>query len=124
MPYSDAQRTEDVFLLFNLDLAVGAAGATRFNFRVPVGCTVQRIDASALAADGTDNYTAALRTGTTALFTTAAVNAANTIVSDTTIAADQSAARDVGETLNVLLAYTGTAANITDIVVQVWAVRR
>lgn len=126
MPFSIAQRTEDVFLLASVSFRdVASATAHVFTFRVPTACTIQALEFAVDTEGNADNvHTAELRTGTTVLFS-AGPTAPDTVARDTTVAAGESADRDVGETLNInIAAPTGTTPTSAGIYVAVWATRR
>lgn len=122
--FSDEQNRRDVFLLQEVIIPTGAATPVRYNFRVPRACVIEAVEASAQAASTADNYTAAVRRGTTPIIVTAAVNGNDVLVRKTTPESGQSLSVDAGEVLNVFLTYTGIAANIQGIVVKVWAYRQ
>ena len=129
MPYSEEQRSEDVFLLASASFAVltnTAAAATKYlQFRVPRACTIERIDGYYLTEAGTDpQIVMALRTGTTAILSVT-VDTADTLASDTVVETGQSLNRDFGEELNISFATDAAADNdFTGVSVQVWATRR
>jgi len=111
----------DRFRLFSMYQPSGVART--IDFRVPYGCVIEALEASADAADGTDNPVVALRTGTTVLFS---VNptAGNTVVRDTTVAVGRADRYNEGDGLNIDLSFNGTAANVLGLYVVVWAQRK
>lgn len=129
MPFSPRQIEQSPFLLYSMSNAnqVANVAATITNiarFRVPVGCTIDRMDAVYETEAGTTPaLTVTLRTGTTALFI-AACTADGTMVSATSAESGQTADRDAGEEL--LIAFTSANADndFTGINIQVWATLR
>jgi hypothetical protein len=122
MPFSPAQN-ERIFLLTSVSVDVGAADR-EFTFRVPFGCTVVALEASADACDTTDKFAASLRRGTTDIVLTSTVTSPDTVVRKTTPEANQSLNLDGGETMKIFLDFSGTAANVKGVNVVVWATPR
>lgn len=123
MPFSEEQRLEEATLLFQHNLNAGAASPNALYFFLNKAWLLTRLTITASASDATDKVAAKVRTGTTDILITAATGTA-LIAHATAAETGQTLSRTRGETLNMLLVYSGTAANVLGISVQVWGVRR
>lgn len=101
-----------------------AAGEPTYTwyFNLPTGFVIDKLEASAETADGTDGFVANLRSGTTVLYTIS-VAASATPVEDTGIATGQESITPDGTTLNVQMDFSGANAseNVVNPHVVVWA---
>ena len=88
-------------------------------FELPSGFIIERLEASAESADGTDYMTVNLRSGTTDLYTVV-VNDAETIHTDKVPAADNPSFYEKSTVLNVELIPSGTSENVLSPHVVVW----
>lgn len=129
MPFSNAQNEMDMFLLFSManpaQLVNVAASATVVNrFRVPLACTIVRLDAVYETEAGTGpSLTVTVNRGSTVLFSSACTTDA-TMVSDTVVASGESADADAGEALTVVFTSANADNDFTGISIQVWARRK
>lgn len=114
----------EVFTVFPLArVTINAGTATReWTFSAPVNCEIFKVEASADASDGTDYITWTVEhPNGTVIVTLAAVQAADTITSVTTVDAGDVnfIARD--GLVQVISTFTGTAANVLGAQCTVWA---
>lgn len=105
----------DLFLrkIFSVALpgAVAAGEPTyTWYFNLPTGYVIDKIEASAAVADGTDGFVATLQDGSTVLYT-AAVIANATPVEDTGVATGEAQTIPSGTTLNVVMDFSGATTS-------------